>query len=177
MFRRVQTGFALSKSLEEVAKQSLRYILAAKDKTKLKSEGIEFDDGLDHWIDLAVLLTDYEPLTLCTFTADHDQVVQHEWVTFVPPDMFANVTGDQWYEYGILREWHERRKRGMIGNSHLSKIIEDYECRNCLTPSYLSSSQSGSSGAASGEAVDDDEADIDGEEGHENEAEDYDDPE
>jgi len=59
----------------------------------------------------------------------------HE-INLVPPDPYIELTGDQWYEHGVLREWHERRRRGLVSiNSTRSSTI--WELYNGLVPSYI----------------------------------------
>ena len=59
-------------------------------------------------------------------------------INLVPPDPYMELTGDQWYEHGVLREWHERRRRGLVGiNSTRSSTI--WELYNGLVPSYIRS--------------------------------------
>lgn len=54
----------------------------------------------------------------------------------VPPREHIEIQGREWYEHGILREWHERRRRGLI--TDVSPEIHQYERVNGLVPSYES---------------------------------------
>lgn len=51
----------------------------------------------------------------------------------VAPDMTKEVSLDDWYEHSELRDWHERRRRGLI---EVPKNVEDFEDKHKLTPSY-----------------------------------------
>lgn len=57
-------------------------------------------------------------------------------INLVPPDPYMELTGDQWYEHGVLREWHKHRRRGLVNiNSTGSSTI--WELYNGLIPSYI----------------------------------------
>jgi len=73
-------------------------------------------------------------LPCCTSLAMTD--IEFDWkeMNLVPPDMFSEVKGRDWYEHGVLREWHERRRRGMIDDIY----CHEWEERNNLVPSYES---------------------------------------
>lgn len=55
------------------------------------------------------------------------------WLRLVPPDMTREIDVDSWYEYGELREWHERRRRGLVDVPNYVEVFED---KHGLTPSY-----------------------------------------
>jgi len=57
-----------------------------------------------------------------------------ENVPLVPPDPFMEIVGDRWYDSGILREWHKRRRWGIINDDTHAR---EYEQRNHLVLSYV----------------------------------------
>jgi len=71
-------------------------------------------------------------LPFCTSLAMTD--IEFDWVAMnlVPPDMFSEVKGKDWYKLGVLREWHERRRRGIANEVY----CHSWEERNNLVPSY-----------------------------------------
>lgn len=51
----------------------------------------------------------------------------------VPPDTFIEVTGNNWYEHGVLCKWHETRPSGLMA---VEQGTHDFEAVNGLIPIY-----------------------------------------
>lgn len=71
-----------------------------------------------------------------SFTAKDERgySYHHNSFKFVPPGENIEIKGKEWYEHGILREWHERRRRK--GLQFISPEVHKYERINKLVPSY-----------------------------------------
>ncbi|KAK5939617.1 hypothetical protein PMZ80_007996 [Knufia obscura] len=61
-------------------------------------------------------------------------------IWMVPPETSAHVSGREWYQHGVLREWHARRQRGLLD---VGQRVHNFEARNGLTPSYVAATTVG----------------------------------
>ncbi len=67
------------------------------------------------------------------FPSDLSQSVDWPQIRLVAPHLYQNIDSHNWYEHGELRDWHERRRRGLVV---ASQEVEEWEDTHGLTPSY-----------------------------------------
>lgn len=73
------------------------------------------------------ILPTYVPLAMTTRSFKWRKTI------FVAPNMFRQVKKAEWYEHGILREWHHQRR---LGVAEATRGARRYEKINDLIPSY-----------------------------------------
>lgn len=77
----------------------------------------------------------FDTLCRCMPLAITHNIVDWGSLVLVAPDMFKDIKGNEWYEHGVLREWHEQRRRGRTPTDN---SVRRYELINNLIPSYES---------------------------------------